>query len=192
MCKELHIISGCMFSEKSTSLISASKKRSYSIKALLNLDKCNILYVTHSIDTRFGINEIRSRLGISVPAIMVSDLYQLEKEKEFEEAHIVCIDEIQFFQNIRSFIEKHDKIFYVSGLNGDSEQRLFGELYTLLPIADSFKLENAYCIKCGNVASFTYCTRDKSNTIFVGDSEYIAVCRSCLNTLKCKTKQYNN
>lgn len=171
---EIHLVIGPMFSGKSSYLICQGDHRSHSIKG------CKLLYVNHVSDTRYGENAVISHMGMSVDAIAVSTLEQLESMDKFIEADIVCIDELQFFKGVKSFLLKHKKIYYVGALNGDSDMNLFGETHELIPICDTIKYKKARCYNCGGDAMFSKCIVSKNSQTLIGTSNsYKASCRYC-------------
>ena len=111
---------------------------------------------------------------------------------------VIGLDEGQFFVNLRPTIEywvdilrKHVR---VSGLDGDYNRRLFGEITELIPIADVFSKITSTCIQCLQefssfpsidtsflTAPFTYkkCTDNSTAQVDIGGSEkYLPLCRN--------------
>ncbi len=153
----LHIIVGPMFASKSSTLISYLDSASI---------KTSVCCVNSIKDTRCGDNEIQSHNGKKFHAQKVTVLSELELDDKFLSASVVGIDEAQFFPDIVDFIKKwhHKKVFYVSGLDGTSEQEMFDWL-RIIPYADTVQKLHAYCTKC----------------IGVGGSDlYYPVCRNHL------------
>ena len=77
------------------------------------------------------------------------------------------------------------KKFYISGLNLTAEKKPFGKMGDLMCMADNVQMMTSICevCKCEN-AIFSFFKGTKTDDIYVGDSEYIPVCRNCYNKLK--------
>ena len=77
------------------------------------------------------------------------------------------------------------KKFFISGLNLTAEKKPFGKMGDLMCIADNVELMTSVCEICKNDnAIFSFFKGNKSGDIYIGDSEYIPVCRTCYNKLK--------
>lgn len=171
----LELILGPMFSGKSTTLMSKLR-----IKSIYK----NVLAVNTVIDTRYSDEGICNHDGDKIDAIRVKYLSELLEKEEYKKAEVVGIDEGQFFPKIHEFIiselETSNKTFIVSALNGDKDKKLFGNIYYLLPHAESIKFNNSVCIRCGNgnSASFSSSLIKFEGQEKVGSTEiYEAVCR---------------
>lgn len=173
----LNLLIGPMFAQKTTTLIAYLKKSSI---------KSRVLCVNSINDTRCS-NEIKSHDGKSLSALKLSSVFELESKKEFHEADIIGIDEIQFFcgesnkNEFYSFFKKwcNEKTFYVAGLDGTSEQKIWPWL-CIIPLADKVKKISAFCSKCNtrSKAPFTICKIQKDQIELVGgDDLYYPVCR---------------
>lgn len=76
------------------------------------------------------------------------------------------------------------KRFYISGLNLTAEKKPFGKMGDLMCLADNVQMMTSICEVCKNdSAIFSYFKGNKTNDIYIGDSEYIPVCRNCYNKL---------
>lgn len=136
-----------------------------------------------SIDTRFGENIVQTRSGKKIDAININSIDELENYN----ADIYFIDEFQFLNGNVDTIEKmaeSGKKFYISGLNLTAEKKTFGKMGDLMCLADNVELMTSICeiCKCES-AVFSYFKGNKNDDIYIGDSEYIPVCRDCYNKL---------
>ena len=181
---ELHVAVGPMFCGKTTELL----RRLSIMKAV----RGPVLYINHSSDERFtksaGDNVTTHNIAFGgktgVDTIKVSKLDGLDVSSY----DVVGVDEAQFFSDIQVVRRWKDdgKIVYVVGLDGDFKQEVFGYIYTLLPVSETFKkLRTARCKVCAlqgdfnSQASFTRCVdgAEISGGIDVGGEEkYQAVC----------------
>ena len=179
----IDIITGPMFSGKTTELC-----RRLNILQTLGL-KC--VYINSNLDDRSSNNfsthnkMLNTITFDSYKMINLSDLKKISDKYD-----IFGIDEIQFFDNILEpileLVEKHGKKVIVSGLNGDANRKLFGEIHLLLPYSDHFDKIDSYCVKCyqKNIQRYGIFSKkllpDKEKVISVGGNDkYISVCREC-------------
>lgn len=174
---KLHLIMGSMYSNKSTELIITLLK----YKAIGK----NIFCINSTKDIRTPSNEIMTHDGISIPACkathLIKDVYVPYN------THVIGIDEAQFFEDLIPFINMQlsmKMIIIVAGLDGDYQQREFGDILKLIPIADSYQKVHSMCKICqdGTPGSFTKRINiDDKQQIVVGAGEYyISVCRKHL------------
>lgn len=79
---------------------------------------------------------------------------------------------------------QNGKKFYISGLILTAEKRPFGKIGDLMCLADNIQIMTSICEICKNEnAIFSFFKGGKANDIFIGDSEYVPVCRNCYNKL---------
>ena len=137
-----------------------------------------------TIDNRFGNNIVQTRSGKKIDAININSIDELQNYT----ADIYFIDEFQFLEGNVNTIEKlasDGKKFFISGLNLTAEKKPFGKMGDLMCIADNVELMTSVCEICKNDnAIFSFFKGNKSGDIYIGDSEYIPVCRTCYNKLK--------
>lgn len=170
----LEIITGSMFSGKSSELVRRVKRLS-SIGM-----KC--LVINHSLDTRVNGDFVQTHCGTKISAKKTDNLNLLDVS-QFD---VIAIDEVQFFSNLKEFIfenvEKKHKHVIMVGLSGDSERAPFGEILSIIPLADQLTYKQALCAICknGTLASFTKRISSEKETISI-DSTYLPVCRKCYN-----------
>ena len=98
---------------------------------------------------------------------------------------MVIIEEAQFFEGLYEFVlnacEKDGKNMIVVGLDGDSNRNMFGDIIKLIPVCDSVKKLYGLCVRCkdGTKACFTKRLVENDQQVFIGTSEFQAVCRKC-------------
>ena len=150
----------------------------------------NIKVFSPTIDTRFGVSNIKSRdkNRKNIEAIPINSIEEIQNY----DADTYFIDEFQFFFFYSSVIEKmasKGKKFFIAGLNLTAEKKPFGKMGDLLCIADNINMLTSVCDNCKNDnAIFTFYKGKKDGDILIGDSEYLAVCRNCYDKLM---KEYN-
>lgn len=173
----IDIITGCMFSGKSTECIRLINR----YKALGK----RILAVNHSLDIRYNKNAISTHSNMSINCISIDNLDKLIEDAKYDYKNIdvILIEEAQFFNGLFKFVtnaaDKDNKIVIVSGLDGDSERNEFGDIIKLIPHCDTITKLHALCSICndGTPASFTKRLTKNNNQILVGVKEFIPVCR---------------
>ena len=189
----LEVITGPMFSEKSTELIRRVRRAMYGKK--------EVLVIKPEIDKRTG-KEIASRKkkdkscdkfeqSESIPAHSVKSFNDIKKLVDGNTINLLAIDEAQFFEPwlvdaIRELLEIHesdDFVIAVAGLDMDYEQKPFGSMPLLMTLADIVLKLTAVCFKCGQDANLTYLKRNvgrPEGQILIGNFEtYEARCRPC-------------
>ena len=171
----LEMIIGCMYSSKSSTLI--SKIRQHEI-----LGK-NILIINHKSDTRYNQKSISSHDNVSVKAVMVEKLGDIPVEV-YKNKDSIFIEEAQFFSDlyelVYNLVEVHGKYVVLCGLDGDYQRKPYQQIMELIPLADLVDRKNAMCIKCkdGTLASFSKRIVDKDERNIIGGIEsYMPVCR---------------
>lgn len=172
----LELIIGPMFSGKSTKLIEYLDRYESIGKSILK--------ITHPIDNRYGDNIISSHNNIQRSCIGIENLKDVFSLDEYKNSEIILLEEGQFFKDLKIFAKKvvddDNKYLIISGLSGDYRREPFGELFDLIPIADSIEKLSAFCKKCndGTLGIFTKRIVKNNETILVGNNDsYIPVCR---------------
>ena len=170
------VIMSCMFSGKTETLISYSRK--YLVA------KKKIVVVKYLADTRYSDTEVRSHNQNAIKAnFSCNSLGIIVGNPNVREADVVLIDEGQFFPDLTIVAEQlaqNGKIVVVSCLSGNYKREPFPEVSALLSKAEEIIHLTAVCSRCGEPASFTKKIIPGSELILIGGSEsYQARCRSC-------------
>ena len=181
----LELIIGPMFSGKTSKLLEIYKQCMF----------CNIpvSIVNHSLDKRYHETMISSHDKIMAPCMQSNELNELWSTKSNEidknmlkQSDIILINEGQFFPDLYEVVLdmlKHNKIIYISGLDGDFERKKFGDILDLIPLCDKVTKLQSLCSRCKNGTPGIFSmrlTKEKEQTI-VGSENYIPVCRKCYN-----------
>jgi len=173
----LHVIAGCMSSGKTGELIRLLSRH--------QIIGDSIVIYKHVVDTRDG-EMARSRLGMQMAAIVVDDPSAVVGNG----CRVVAIEEAQFFGDalvprVRELLAEGHEL-YVTGLNQDFRGDPFGNMPTLMALADELSLLTAICQTCHGVATRTQRIVDgkpaswDSPTVFVGGADYYeARCPDC-------------
>jgi len=176
----LHLIVGPMFSGKSTRLI-------YYIRKYKTLDY-PILVIKPTIDDRYDAMNVCSHNQEKETCHLVEcdQLASVLEWDEYKSAKVVLVEEAQFFsglvETVRHMMDRDQKRVYVSGLNGDFNRNVFGEIHMLLPLCSSIECLNALCMKCKDGTPAIYSKRtshaDSQQVLVAGKDVYESVCHA--------------
>ena len=190
---------GPMFSGKSSRLVQIINTR----RAI----GLNVLVVNHALDTRFNNkdtivthDEIEPKdtptdsifnhdMTSSIKLLHLKDLfYDPLTIPAVERADVICIDELQFFDDALRFIpilcNTLHKQVYAAGLIADYQQQAFGDVLNLIPHADAILHCTALCSVCNNgtPGPFTQRLTSHQHQILIGaKNTYRSVCRQHYN-----------
>jgi thymidine kinase len=170
----LEVITGCMFSGKTTMLIDKMN----SMKSM----GMDVLSITHTIDDRYGANMIVSHDNVQMRAVPLVSLMQVFQIKGYDECSVVCIDEAQFFEGlidcVLHMVERDNKHVVVAGLDATYARKPFGEMMELVLYADHVHRLKGCCYKCDKPACFSIRIVGGTDTVLVGGSKmYQCACR---------------
>lgn len=170
----LQIISGCMFSGKTSHIIRETKKwKSIGKK---------VLTINYHLDLRYSNNKIVSHDNFGIDCMMVDEIDH-KVNKIINKYDVIVINEAQFFDNLKlnviHWVDDLKKIVIVSGLDGDFHRNKFGEILDLIPFCDDYIKLKAFCSLCkdGTSALFSLKTKSLDKLIDIGTEQYIPVCR---------------
>ena len=187
----LTIIFGSMFAGKTTELLRQANRYFHA--------GANILFINHEWNARYGTVEICTHDGVQasqnsfnsprVHFIRAGRLDQIPQDSEdpnWSKIDAIFIEEGQFFPDIlrvNTWVLRDNKKVFISGLDGDAQQRPFGDLYLLVPLATSVEKHCALCRHCGDGTPAPFTRKfssptDSNNPVDVGSADkYEAVCR---------------
>lgn len=170
----LEVICGPMFSGKTEELIRRIVKAEYTKK--------KTIVFKPEIDTRYSNNHIQSHNGKKIKCVNIKNMQDCFKY--VDKTDIFAFDEAQFFnKDIIEICKKlllEDKRIIIAGLDRDSNGKPFGQMPNILAHADYITKLNAVCVKCGDIATFSYRTSNKKEQILLGEKEeYEARCIVC-------------
>ena len=173
----LELIIGPMYSGKSFELIRR-------IRETKILEK-EYLVIKPSLDTRYTKeNYIITHNKDKEKCLIIDDLMEIIKLDNFNKFDTIFIDEGQFFQNLKKFVQlcvdKYNINIIISGLDGDYNREPIGEILLLIPFADKCVKKTSKCIICKDrtKAPFTFKIKDNNQIIDIGSTDkYIPLCR---------------
>lgn len=184
----LEVITGCMYSGKSSELIRRLRRHQIAGQ--------EVLAVKPSMDDRYHATGIASHPtggeSLVLPAEVVRDVNEIRGLMRSRSWQVLGIDEIQFVSDEIIYVLEREanagKRIIVAGLDLDSEGEPFGPMAELLAKADHVTKLTAVCVArhqgevCGKPATRSYRLpdRDSGEQVQVGSAGmYEARCRVC-------------
>ena len=170
----LEIIMGPMFSGKTEALI----------EKYITLSSSKIMAYNFFKDTRYGDNIIASHSGSSIPCKNIQTISEIMNDvKGIQTVHYILINEAQFFsdlkENVVKLVETYNKKVIICGLDCDYKREKFGEMWDLIPYADSVIKLKGKCNNCNNDSLFTHRITKEQKQELIGNDIYIPLCRTC-------------
>lgn len=147
-----------------------------------------------SIDVRDGVDTVKSRIGLSAKAdIMTPDKNLYEEFKKRPECHVIIADECQFFtpeqiDDLRKIVDELDIPVLCYGLRTDFLTKLFPGSLRLFEVADSVTEIKTICA-CGKKAIVNAridgegkIVTEGGQILIGGNDSYVAMCHHCWKT----------
>jgi len=170
----IEVICGSMFSGKTEELIRRLKRAK-----IANL---RVEIFKPKIDVRYDVHNIVSHdenAILSTPIDNSQTILLLHNE-----ADVIGIDEAQFFDDQlpdvcdQLALKGHRVI--VAGLDMDYTGKPFGQIPFLLSKADYITKLHAICVKCGNIANYSFRKKADKSQVLLGEKDvYEPRCRKC-------------
>jgi len=170
----IEVICGSMFSGKTEELIRRLKRA-----RIANL---KVEIFKPKIDTRYDEQKIVSHdenMIISTPIDNSQTILLLASGVD-----VVGIDEAQFFDNMLPDVcdqlaLKGTRVI-IAGLDMDYTGKPFGQMPNLLAKADFITKLHAICVRCGNIANYSYRKKAEGPQVLLGELDlYEPRCRTC-------------
>jgi len=178
---KITVIVGPMFSGKTSELLSFIE--------IYHLGRKEYLVFKPRLDTRYGMETVKSHSGNTAKAIPISKPEEiLSYIKETTKA--VFVDEIQFLGksliDIAKELSDNGIDVFCAGLDMSYLRNPFETSAMMMAIANEVIKKRAVCHVCGEYnATLSFKTKGDGSEIDVGGSEkYIAVCPECYRRLK--------
>lgn len=170
----IEVITGSMFSGKTEELIRRLKRA--------RIANMQVKIFKPSMDTRYNREQIVSHdenFIQSTPVMQADDIVRSSPGVD-----VIGIDEAQFFDD--TIIDVCERLatggirVVVAGLDMDFRGKPFGPMPQLLAIADYITKVHAICVRCGNIANYSYRLSSSAEKILLGEKkEYEPRCRTC-------------
>ena len=171
---QIEVICGSMFSGKTEELI----RRLH--RARIARQKVEIF--KPAVDKRYHEMDVVSHNENSIrstPVNFAEDILLLSGDCD-----VVGIDEVQFFDDqivvVAQKLANQGKRVIMAGLDMDFEGNPFEPMPRLMAIAEYVDKVHAICMKCGDLAAFSFRLSDSKQKVMLGEKEsYEARCRKC-------------
>lgn len=180
---ELNYYTGTMSSGKSTALL----QHVYNLR----LRGFDVIVLSSSLDDRYGVGKITSRIGIETNATVIppDDESVLSMVENMVSSCKGCyqaifVDECQFLSakqvdKLSDIVDNHDVDVFCYGIKVDFSSKLFDGSKRLLEIADAIHALPNIC-KCGKPAILNARLIDSTDTVLIGGNDvYDSMCRKC-------------
>jgi thymidine kinase len=170
----IEVICGSMFSGKTEELIRRLKRAK-----IANL---KIEIYKPAVDKRYDLNNIVSHDENEIPSTPVDNSQTILLLST--EADVIGIDEAQFFDDLLPEVcdqlALSGKRVIVAGLDMDYQSKPFGQMPFLLAKADYITKLHAICMRCGNIASYSFRKLKDPSQFLLGEKDlYEPRCRTC-------------
>jgi len=176
----IEVICGSMFSGKTEELIRRLKR--------VKIANLKVEIFKPSMDTRYHEQNIVSHDETIIPSTPIDNSQTILLMAS--DVDVVGIDEAQFFDD--QLPEVCDQLAFrgirviVAGLDMDFTAKPFGQMPFLLAKADYITKLHAICVKCGNIANYSYRKKTTGGQILLGEKDmYEPRCRHCYFSPDC-------
>jgi thymidine kinase len=172
----IEVVCGSMFSGKTEELLRRVKRARFA--------KQRVLLFKPRIDNRYDDVKVVSHEGLKAEATPVSTSAELLSYVDVATAHVVGIDEAQFFDD--GILDVAEKLanagvrVICAGLDQDYRGRPFGPMAALMSVAEYVTKLHAVCNRCGAAACRSQRLVGTEGQLFVGGAaDYEPRCRGC-------------
>lgn len=170
----IEVICGSMFSGKTEELIRRLKRA-----RIANL---KVEIFKPGVDTRYDEHDIVSHDENKIVSTPLENSQQILLLAQ--EVDVVGIDEAQFFDAELPYVCDQLALrgirVIIAGLDMDFQGKPFGQMPFLLAKADYITKLHAICVKCGNIANYSYRKSAQQDTVVLGELDvYEPRCRYC-------------
>jgi thymidine kinase len=172
----IEVITGSMFSGKTEELIRRLRRAQFA--------SLKVEIFKPSLDNRYSESRVVShdeKSILSTPVDNASAILLLVGDVD-----VVGIDEAQFFDN--TIIDVCNKLadngirIVIAGLDMDFLGNPFGPMPGLLAIAEFVTKVHAICMRCGNLAQYSFRKSAEEQVVVLGEKDkYEPLCRTCYN-----------
>lgn len=170
----IEVICGSMFSGKTEELIRRVRRAEYA--------KQRVQIFKPELDVRYAKDGVVSHDARQLKAAAVKSPSEILNK--VSDPDLVAIDEVQFFDSsvidvCQELANKGVRVV-VAGLDKDYSGKPFGPMPQLMALAEYVDKIHAVCLRCGELANFSYRKEDTKQLIVLGEKEnYEPLCRSC-------------
>jgi thymidine kinase len=170
----VEVITGSMFSGKTEELIRRLRRAQFA--------GLKVEIFKPSLDNRYSETRVVShdeKSIMSTPVDNASAILLLAND-----VSVVGIDEAQFFDasivDVCNTLANRGVRIVIAGLDMDFMGKPFGPMPALLAIAEYVTKVHAICMRCGNLATYSFRKTDEDQQVVLGEKDkYEPLCRSC-------------
>lgn len=172
----IELITGSMFSGKTEELIRRLRRAQFA--------GLRVEIFKPSLDDRYSRTRVVSHDENSISSTPVDNAGSILLLAV--DVDVVGIDEAQFFDDsitdvCNKLADKRVRVL-VAGLDMDFRGRPFGPVPALMAIADFVTKLHAICMRCGNLAQYSFRKSDEAQVFLPGEKDlYEPLCRNCYN-----------
>jgi thymidine kinase len=171
---EITVITGCMFSGKTTRLLRELSERPPGLG----------LAFKPTIDDRYRKDAIVSHDGAAYRAVSIERASDIFEHVTLTSVRLIVIDEVHFLNeslvDVATDIACRGIDLFLAGLDLDSWGRPFPHMTRLASVATHVESRRARCARCGEPATRTQRTRPLVDNRLVGGAErYEPRCEPC-------------
>ncbi len=170
----IEVICGSMFSGKTEELIRRLKR--------VRIANLKVEIFKPAIDVRYDEIKIVSHDTNAIPSTPIDNSQKILLMAQ--DADVIGVDEAQFFDDQLPYV--CDELAYrgirviVAGLDMDYLGKPFGQMPFIMAKADYVTKLHAICVKCGNIANYSYKKIPNEDQVMLGTTDvYEPRCRIC-------------
>ena len=179
----IEVIAGSMFSGKTEELIRRLRRVRFANQ--------KVEIFKPMMETRYSEQSVVSHDSnsiLSTPVETAANILLLSYDVE-----VVGIDEAQFFDDglvdVCNQLADSGVRVIAAGLDTDYLGVPFGPLPALMAVAEYVTKVHAICVRCGNLANYSYRTGESEKRVLLGEKDaYEPLCRSCYLEARKNTK----
>jgi len=170
----IEVIAGSMFSGKTEELIRRLKR--------VQIAGLSVEIFKPAVDTRYHPEDIVSHDSSRVVSTPVDNPFNILLMASGVD--VVGIDEAQFFDagivEVAENLALRGTRVIVAGLDMDFTGKPFGPMPAILARAEYITKLHAICVRCGNLANYSYRLSEKEEQVLLGEKNvYEPRCRHC-------------
>jgi thymidine kinase len=180
----IEVICGSMFSGKTEELIRRINR--------VKIAQRHIEIFKPTVDHRYSSQDVVSHNKSSIEATPIENSSSILLL--YRDADVVAIDEAQFFDqgivDVCNTLANNGVRVIIAGLDMDYQGIPFGPMPALCAIADDVYKTRAVCVRCGQLANYSFRTALSHEQVLIGEKqEYMPLCRRCYNEAMQAKKQ---
>ncbi len=172
----IEVICGSMFSGKTEELIRRLKR--------VQIANQKVEIFKPAIEVRYDVLDIVSHDSSRIRSTPVDGSQNILFYAS--DVDVIGIDEAQFFDSelpkVAEQLALRGMRVIVAGLDMDYKGNPFGPMPAMLAVADYITKLHAICMRCGDIATYTYRKNEDDSTVLLGEKDlYEPRCRDCFN-----------